>query len=75
VTVADASEYKATFELVDGDKDGFVSADELKRLMQVLGEEVSDEQLAGVMAGADRGGDGLISLQEFADFMAGANQG
>lgn len=73
--MADASEYKATFELVDGDNDGFVSTEELKRLMQVLGEEVTDEQLAGVMAGADRGGDGLISLQEFADFMAGAGQG
>jgi Ca2+-binding EF-hand superfamily protein len=73
--MADASEYKATFELVDGDNDGFVSTEELKRLMEVLGEEVTDEQLAGVMANADRGGDGLISLQEFADFMAGANRG
>ena len=73
MTVADASEYKATFELVDGDGDGFVSANELKQLMHVLGEEVTDDQLARVMSGADRGGDGLISLQEFADFMAGAN--
>ncbi|MGH3391519.1 MAG: EF-hand domain-containing protein [Actinomadura sp.] len=74
--MADATEYQATFELVDGDKDGYVSADELKRLMQVLGEEVDEEQLARVVAGADRGGDGLISLQEFADFMAaGASQG
>lgn len=74
--MADATEYQATFELVDGDKDGYVSADELKQLMQVLGEKVDDEQLARVVAGADRGGDGLISLQEFADFMAaGASQG
>lgn len=74
--MADATEYQATFELVDGDKDGYVSADELKRLMQVLGEEVDEEQLARVVAGADRGGDGLISLQEFADFMAaGASRG
>jgi Ca2+-binding EF-hand superfamily protein len=73
--VADASEYQATFDLVDGDKDGYVSTDELKRLMQVLGENVDDEQLAKVVAGADRGGDGLISLQEFADFMSGASQG
>src|SRR5258708_21457539 len=40
--VADASEYKMTFELVDADGDGFISAAELKSLMQALGQGITD---------------------------------
>jgi Ca2+-binding EF-hand superfamily protein len=68
--VADVTEYKATFELIDSDDDGFLSAAELVRLLEALGEEVTEEQARQIVRGADASADDLISLQEFADYMA-----
>jgi calmodulin len=70
--VADASEYKATFELVDVDGDGFISAAEFKSLMHALGQEITDARAVEVVVSADRNRDGKISLDEFAEFMASA---
>ncbi|MCW2883427.1 MAG: hypothetical protein QOE54_7027 [Streptosporangiaceae bacterium] len=68
--MADASEYKATFELVDIDGDGFISAAELKSLMGALGQQITDARAVEVVVQADQNGDGKISLEEFAAFMA-----
>jgi Ca2+-binding EF-hand superfamily protein len=68
--VADVTEYKATFELIDSDDDGFISAAELVRLLRALGEEVTEEQAEQVVRGADTSADGLISLEEFAAYMS-----
>ena len=68
--MADVTEYKATFELIDSDDDGFISAAELVRLLTVLGEEVTEEQAQQIVRGADSSSDDLISLEEFADYMA-----
>jgi Ca2+-binding EF-hand superfamily protein len=68
--MADVSEYKATFELVDVDGDGFISASELKSLMSALGSEISDARSVEAVVQADRTRDGKISLEEFAEFMA-----
>ena len=68
--MADVTEYKATFELIDSDDDGFISAAELVRLLTALGEEVTEEQAQQIVRGADTSADGLISLEEFATYMA-----
>jgi Ca2+-binding EF-hand superfamily protein len=68
--VVDANEYKATFDLVDVDGDGFISAAELKSLMTALGQEISDARSVEVVVQADHNRDGKISLEEFAEFMA-----
>jgi Ca2+-binding EF-hand superfamily protein len=68
--VADVTEYKATFELIDSDDDGFISAAELVRLMTILGEKVTEEQAKEIVGSADTSADDLISLDEFAAFMA-----
>ncbi|MGI8331807.1 EF-hand domain-containing protein [Actinomadura scrupuli] len=68
--MADASEYKATFELVDIDGDGFISPVELKSLMAALGQQITDARAVEVVVQADQNGDGKISLEEFAAFMA-----
>jgi Ca2+-binding EF-hand superfamily protein len=70
--MADASAYAATFEIVDANKDGHISATELKQLMKALGEDITDETAAGVVKEMDANGDGEISLQEFSDYMARA---
>jgi Ca2+-binding EF-hand superfamily protein len=68
----DTSAYAATFEIVDSNKDGHISATELKLLMKALGEEITDETAAEVVAKMDRDGDGEISLEEFASYMSRA---
>jgi Ca2+-binding EF-hand superfamily protein len=68
--VADVNEYKATFELIDSDDDGFISAAELVRLLTILGEQVTEEQAEAVVRAADTSADDLISLEEFAAYMA-----
>ena len=70
--MADASAYAATFEIVDANKDGHISAAELKQLMKALGEDITDETAADVVKQMDSDGDGEISLQEFSDYMARA---
>jgi hypothetical protein len=69
-TVADPSEYKATFELVDIDGDGFISPAEFQQLMRAFGQEISHARAVEIVVEADRSRDGLISLQEFADYLA-----
>jgi Ca2+-binding EF-hand superfamily protein len=67
--MTDTEKYAATFELVDGDGDGLVSVDELHRLMQVLGQEVTEEKAAAILGELDTDGDGRVSLDEFAAFL------
>ena len=66
----DASAYAATFEIVDVNKDGHISASELKLLMKALGEEITDETAVEVVREMDGDGDGEISLEEFAGYMS-----
>ena len=67
--MADVNEYKATFELVDTDGDGYLSVAELKQLMVALGYEISDTRVVEVVVAADENRDGKLSLEEFAALM------
>ena len=62
-------EIRAAFSVFDRDGDGFITASELRNVMANLGEVMSDEELAEVMAEADVDGNGNISYQEFAKMM------
>ncbi|GAA3809488.1 hypothetical protein GCM10022226_32270 [Sphaerisporangium flaviroseum] len=64
------SEYAVTFDLVDADKDGLISAEELLRLMEVLGQPVSEEAAQIAVQKLDMDGDGRISLEEFSSYLA-----
>ncbi|WP_433498202.1 EF-hand domain-containing protein [Sphaerimonospora sp. CA-214678] len=65
------SEYAATFELIDADKDGRISADELVRLMAVLGDPLTISGAHGAIAKVDSDGDGLIDVDEFGAWLRG----
>ena len=67
--MVDTGPYKATFEIVDVDGDGLISAGEMQQVMRALGEEMTPERADQVMKAIDADGDGRISLEEFATFM------
>ncbi|WP_433338607.1 EF-hand domain-containing protein [Spirillospora sp. CA-294931] len=67
--MAGVEEYRATFEMVDVNGDGFISPEELKGLMRTLGEDVSDTRIVEIVVEADLNHDGKISLEEFAAMM------
>jgi Ca2+-binding EF-hand superfamily protein len=63
-------EYEATFDLIDVDKDGMITAVELKALMTALGETM-DDAAAGVMIGfIDTDGDGKVDRKELAAYLS-----
>ena len=63
-------EYEATFDLIDVDKDGKITAVELKALMTALGESM-DDAAAGTMIGfIDTDGDGKVDRKELAAYLS-----
>jgi Ca2+-binding EF-hand superfamily protein len=67
--MVDTSRYEATFNIVDADGDGLIDADEMQGVMKALGEEITAERAAEVVAAVDTDGDGRVSLEEFAVFL------
>lgn len=67
--MADVNDFRATFELVDVDGDGYISTDELKNLMTRLGQDATGTRVVEVVVAADANRDGKISLEEFAELM------
>jgi Ca2+-binding EF-hand superfamily protein len=67
--VTDTRQYADSFELIDANGDGLISAAELVRLMRALGDEVTEDAAVQAVELMDADGDGLISLDEFAGYL------
>ena len=65
-----SNEYKATFDLIDVDGDGYIDMDELRNLMRALGQEGSTARVVEIMLTADLSLDGKLTLAEFATLMS-----
>ncbi|KAI8891012.1 EF-hand, partial [Backusella circina FSU 941] len=57
------------FEILDADKDGQISAEDLKRGVAYFGKSVTEQDIEEMMASADVDGDGLINFEEFLKIM------
>lgn len=53
------------FRIFDKDEDGFITVEELTRIMTSLGEKMAQKELNEMIKEADSDGDGLINYQEF----------
>ena len=51
------------YRIFDKDDDGFISVEELRHIMQSLGEKLTDNELDEMVAEADSDKDGLINYQ------------
>ena len=58
-------EYKEAFDLFDLDKNGLISAYEIRKIMKDLGNKLSESEANEIITKFDRNGDGLISFEEF----------
>ncbi len=59
------AELRKAFDVMDENKDGQVTKDELKKLLQGLGEDVTDEIVNEMISIADDNGDGKVNFEEF----------
>uniref|UniRef100_G3PSB8 EF-hand domain-containing protein n=2 Tax=Gasterosteus aculeatus aculeatus TaxID=481459 RepID=G3PSB8_GASAC len=59
------------FRLFDDDESGRISLRNLRRVARELGEDVSDEELRGMIDEFDHDGDGEINQDEFLSIMTG----
>jgi calcium-binding protein CML len=68
-------EASSVFDAFDKDGDGKVSASELRcGLGSTLGEDVSEEDAAALLAAVDANGDGLLDQEEFSRLAGGAHE-
>ena len=53
------------FKIFDKNGDGYISSDELKKLMITFGEDLSDAKVNELIKEADKNGDGRVTFEEF----------
>lgn len=58
-------EIQEAFNTFDLDGNGFISAEEIRRVMDMIGEFVTDEEVDEMIRMLDRGGEGQVAFQEF----------
>ncbi|VVT53321.1 uncharacterized protein SAPINGB_P003514 [Magnusiomyces paraingens] len=59
------SEMREAFGVFDKDHDGYISKEELKTLLQAIGENMADDEIQMLMDSIDTNGDGRIDEEEF----------
>ena len=67
--MSSANDYDATFEAIDTDDDGLITAWELKELMRTMGTELSDDAAATMLGFIDANGDGKVTREELKAYL------
>ena len=67
----DANEIKEAFDCFDINKNGYISVNELKEIFNIIGEDVTNEELDEMIAIADKEGDGQVNWLNFYEFLTG----
>ena len=69
-----AQELENAFELFDVDNDGHISFNDLKMVAQELGEDMTDEELKEMIAGANKGDrEGTVNQSGFFNILNKSN--
>ncbi|XP_050304524.1 calcium-binding protein E63-1 [Anthonomus grandis grandis] len=66
----DDQDLLAAFKVFDMDNDGFITKDELRIAMEMIGEDVTEDQLDHIMEVADTDKDGKINYKEFSHLLS-----
>jgi Ca2+-binding EF-hand superfamily protein len=65
------ADIQKVFNLYDWNKEGRITWDELKRVAQDLGEEMTDEEVLAMFKRADLDDDGFVTFDDFYNIMTG----
>ncbi|MFX0071873.1 MAG: EF-hand domain-containing protein [Candidatus Hermodarchaeota archaeon] len=60
---------RQAFEICDKDDSGYITLDELKRIMSEVGENLNEKQIRLMLKEADLDGDNRINFEEFIQLM------
>lgn len=63
-------EFREAFNAFDKDRSGHIDAEELRGILEAVGQEVNDEELREMVLMADSDNSGTIDFWEFATLMA-----
>uniref|UniRef100_A0A0D6R560 EF-hand domain-containing protein n=2 Tax=Araucaria cunninghamii TaxID=56994 RepID=A0A0D6R560_ARACU len=63
-------ELRDAFRIFDADRNGYISAEELRSVLANMGDESSLEECFQMIKGVDLDGDGFINFEEFAKMMS-----
>ncbi|CEO94473.1 EF-hand domain-containing protein [Plasmodiophora brassicae] len=63
------AELREAFQLIDTDKSGSISLDEIEVLLKKFGKPFNKEQLSAMLKSVDENGDGTIDFEEFCGLM------
>jgi Ca2+-binding EF-hand superfamily protein len=64
-------EIEEAFKFIDSSGDGYFSASEIKFALDLLGENVTDEEVDEMIKMIDFDGDGQVNLKEFKRMASG----
>lgn len=62
-------ELREAFRVFDKDGNGYISSQELRHVMNMLGEKLSDYEVGEMVKEADLDGDGMVNYEEFVAMM------
>ena len=65
------ADVQKVFNLYDWNKEGRITWDELKRVAQDLGEEMTDAEVQDMFKRADTDDDGFVTFEDFYNIMTG----
>ncbi|KYR00721.1 alpha actinin [Tieghemostelium lacteum] len=74
VTAEELAEFKACYQHFDKDNDNTLNRLELSSCLKSLGEDLTDDQFNKVLAQIDHDGNGLISFEEFVEYMVSSRK-
>jgi Ca2+-binding EF-hand superfamily protein len=57
------------FNLFDEDRNGYITVENLRRVIRELGETMTEEEISEIIASADSDNDGRITLEDFTHIM------
>eukprot|EP00195_Chlamydomonas_chlamydogama_P009706 CAMPEP_0202899710 /NCGR_PEP_ID=MMETSP1392-20130828/7867_1 /ASSEMBLY_ACC=CAM_ASM_000868 /TAXON_ID=225041 /ORGANISM="Chlamydomonas chlamydogama, Strain SAG 11-48b" /LENGTH=154 /DNA_ID=CAMNT_0049585965 /DNA_START=94 /DNA_END=558 /DNA_ORIENTATION=- len=70
LTEQEINEFREVFDLMDRDKGGTLSIEEVKQLMEMLGMKVKQDELEQLVSEIDIDGSGQVDFEEFLQVMA-----
>jgi len=66
---SEEQELRETFRVLDADSNGSISFFELKRAMEIIGEDLSDHEVQLMIQEVDPDGSGLVDFDKFCKLM------